>query len=359
MGDTLARVRSAALASLRPPLRLPLCDWIERNVFLPEGVSALPGAVRLWPFQREIANALGDPEIERVTLVKPVRVGFTTLLTGALASFVANDPAPILALLPTETIMQRSAATRPSTWNAEARTVEAVIASPAPVRRLDDRGEYLEILDANGLDLASAEGLAVIDSHRTDSGRDVLGRVERAWIEGGAVIALLRITGAQDAKWAVERISDGSLSGVSIGYTVAAWRAATAPGGRTKTAAEWSLSEVTLTSTPADPSARLRNTKGKTIPEAIETDAGQNRQTTPNVGQTRQDAERAHRAEFRTLVRAFGLDAETADDLIDDGATLVEAKAAILDATQEAAARPRVSGFMAAAVTIRPPTGNA
>jgi hypothetical protein len=27
--------------------------------------------------------------------VKPVRVGSTTLLTGALASFVANDPAPI------------------------------------------------------------------------------------------------------------------------------------------------------------------------------------------------------------------------------------------------------------------------
>ncbi|WP_240484773.1 phage terminase large subunit family protein, partial [Pseudoponticoccus marisrubri] len=37
-----------------------------------------------------------------MTLVKPVRVGFTTLLTGALASYVANEPAPILALLPTE-----------------------------------------------------------------------------------------------------------------------------------------------------------------------------------------------------------------------------------------------------------------
>jgi phage terminase large subunit GpA-like protein len=71
-------------------------------VRLPDGVSALPGMVRLWPYQREIANAIGDPAIERVTLVKPVRVGFTTLLTGALGSFVANEPAPILALLPTE-----------------------------------------------------------------------------------------------------------------------------------------------------------------------------------------------------------------------------------------------------------------
>jgi phage terminase large subunit GpA-like protein len=35
-------------------------------------------------------------------MVKPVRVGFTTLLTSAVASYVSNDPAPILCLLPTE-----------------------------------------------------------------------------------------------------------------------------------------------------------------------------------------------------------------------------------------------------------------
>ncbi|MGP9814427.1 phage terminase large subunit family protein [Rhodopseudomonas sp. NSM] len=100
--DTLEEVERRALAVLRPPPKLTLSDWIENNVYLPDGVSSLPGLVRLWPFQREIADAIGDPAIERVTLVKPVRVGFTTLLTGSLGAFVANDPAPILALLPTE-----------------------------------------------------------------------------------------------------------------------------------------------------------------------------------------------------------------------------------------------------------------
>lgn len=100
--DTLATIRRRALAQLMPPPRRRLSDWIEGNVFLPDGVSSLPGAVRLWPFQREIADAIGDPTIERVTLVKPVRVGFTTLLTGALGGYIANDPAPILCLLPTE-----------------------------------------------------------------------------------------------------------------------------------------------------------------------------------------------------------------------------------------------------------------
>lgn len=99
---TLAEVRRDSLRALIPPPRLRLSEWIQSEVRLPEGMSATPGKVELWPFQVEIADAIGDPDIERVTLVKPVRVGFTTLITSAIASFVANDPAPILALLPTE-----------------------------------------------------------------------------------------------------------------------------------------------------------------------------------------------------------------------------------------------------------------
>ncbi len=63
--------------------------------------------MRLWRFQRDIADAIGDPAIERVTLVKSVRIGFTSLLTGAIASYCSNDPAPILALLPTEADCRR------------------------------------------------------------------------------------------------------------------------------------------------------------------------------------------------------------------------------------------------------------
>lgn len=91
-----------ALASLIPPPRLLLSQWIEQHIVLPEATSALPGRVRLWPWQRDIADSISDPEAERVTLVKPTRVGFTTLLVGAVGSFVANEPAPILVLLPTE-----------------------------------------------------------------------------------------------------------------------------------------------------------------------------------------------------------------------------------------------------------------
>ncbi|MCC3245094.1 phage terminase large subunit family protein [Methylocystis sp. WRRC1] len=100
--DSLARVRREALSALMPPPAVTLAEWIESNVRLPQGVSAQPGAVRLWPYQREIADAIGDKRIERVTLVKSARLGFTTLLSGAIGHFCANEPSPILALLPTE-----------------------------------------------------------------------------------------------------------------------------------------------------------------------------------------------------------------------------------------------------------------
>lgn len=99
---TLDRVRAAALRSLVPPPRLKMSEWIERTIRLPETVSAAPGPIRLSVPQRGIADAISDPSIERVTLVKPVRLGLSTLITSTIAAYVQNEPAPILALLPTE-----------------------------------------------------------------------------------------------------------------------------------------------------------------------------------------------------------------------------------------------------------------
>src|SRR3954453_21355538 len=98
----VVEVRRRALASLLPPARLPLSEWIERKVVLPQGTTAVPGPMRLWPYQRAIADSIGDPAVERVTLVKAVRQGFSVLLTAALGNYVGNEPCPILCLLPTE-----------------------------------------------------------------------------------------------------------------------------------------------------------------------------------------------------------------------------------------------------------------
>lgn len=95
-------VRRNALQALRPPPVLPLADWIEANVRFPATVSATPGPVRLWAYQRGICDAIDDPAIDRVTVIKSARIGYTSLLTGVIASFVANQPCPVLAVLPTQ-----------------------------------------------------------------------------------------------------------------------------------------------------------------------------------------------------------------------------------------------------------------
>ena len=67
--ETIDRVEASARKRLRPPAKRPLSEWIEDELKIPAEVTALPGKVQLWPFQREIADAIGDPTIERVVLV--------------------------------------------------------------------------------------------------------------------------------------------------------------------------------------------------------------------------------------------------------------------------------------------------
>ena len=45
-----------------------LSEWLESSLRLPEGISATPGPLRLWPYQRAIADAIDDSGIERVTV---------------------------------------------------------------------------------------------------------------------------------------------------------------------------------------------------------------------------------------------------------------------------------------------------
>jgi phage terminase large subunit GpA-like protein len=100
--DLLADTQARALARLIPPPKLELGAWMESTVRLPASASALPGRIRLHQWQRGLAEAISDPSIRRVSVQKSARVGYTTVLVGAIGSTVANEPAPTLVILPTE-----------------------------------------------------------------------------------------------------------------------------------------------------------------------------------------------------------------------------------------------------------------
>jgi hypothetical protein len=61
---------------------------------LTEGTRAPPGSVHFWPYHCDIADLIGDADIERMTLVKDVR-----LALGAHSHRVQTCPAPQTAHL--------------------------------------------------------------------------------------------------------------------------------------------------------------------------------------------------------------------------------------------------------------------
>jgi HK97 family phage prohead protease len=163
--------------------------------------------------------------------------------------------------MPLDDLMTRRASFTPNTFNADAMTVEAVISTFAPVTRRDARGSYTERLDPAGLDLWGLVGSPVLDGHRQGSARDVIGTIAAYRMEGDALVATIRLSGASDAAPIITRIQEGTLKGVSIGYRVTCWADSADPitKARVRTAAAWAISEVSAVPIPADPGATFRS----------------------------------------------------------------------------------------------------
>lgn len=154
---------------------------------------------------------------------------------------------------------RRDAIPRPVTFDAEAMTIEAVIASTTPVRRRDARGDFMEILDPSGLDLGVTRGASVLDSHQQGGIDNVLGTIDDVWIDGSEVVARLRFSSRPEIAPVVTDVRSGILRNLSVGYEVGEWKAGKdANGVRTMTAVKWSVREASFVAVPADPTARTR-----------------------------------------------------------------------------------------------------
>jgi phage terminase large subunit GpA-like protein len=98
----LVDVMLDVLPALKPPAKLTLSAWAEANFVLAAGSSARPGRFRLWSFQREILDTIGDSSTERVILQKSTRIGFTKALVAAIGASAALDPCSCILLVPTD-----------------------------------------------------------------------------------------------------------------------------------------------------------------------------------------------------------------------------------------------------------------
>ncbi|MGY4297138.1 hypothetical protein ACVWXN_005233 [Bradyrhizobium sp. i1.4.4] len=199
----------------------------------------------------------------------------------------------------------RDAVPRPRSFDPDALTIEAVIASNTPVRRRDARGEFLEILDPAGLDIATTRGASVLSNHNSGSLDAVLGSLDDVRVEGDQVIGRVRFSSRPEIAAVVQDVRDGILRSLSVGYAVDEWKSGKdASGQRTMTAVKWSIREASFVAVPADPTARTRAGAAGAAPD-----------------------DRA----IRELGRRAGATVERIDTLIELGATVEQARAAFLN----------------------------
>lgn len=109
-----------------PPER-PIYEWLEENIVIPPnypGNFSGPYRIALTPYLRGIYDAIQDPKIRTVTVMKGAQTGLSLLLQCYICYSVCEDPAPIAMFMPTgslafslsetrlQVLMQHNAATR-------------------------------------------------------------------------------------------------------------------------------------------------------------------------------------------------------------------------------------------------------
>jgi hypothetical protein len=178
----------------------------------------------------------------------------------------ADDPAPVIAA---------RALAAPSTVDAAARTVEVIWSTGARARNfVPPLGPILEELDMSAaavrMDGLRGGRAPVLDSHRRGGSHDVLGRVIAARIEAGRGYATLKFSRAQDVEPVWQRIADGTLQSISVGYRVHRYEQISDPatGQTVPRAVDWEPYEISVVPIPVDPAAAIRgeDAQGSPLP---------------------------------------------------------------------------------------------
>lgn len=179
-------------------------------------------------------------------------------------------------------LMRRLANLRPSTFDRTARTVEVTFTTGADVERFDwwEGRSYTERLTVSedSVDLSRLNaGAPVLNTHSSWELGDVIGVVERAWIEGGEGRAILRFSDREEVAGIVRDVEAGILRNISAGYWVTEWRITRdeKTGKELREAIHWMPGELSLVPVPADAGAQVRSAAGAVIPASTTTRAAE------------------------------------------------------------------------------------
>jgi len=168
-------------------------------------------------------------------------------------------------------LQTRQAALQPNTLNLDERTVELVWSVGAAVRRRDpwtgDAYDEVLSLDTQHVDLSRLNsGAPLLNSHGQWNLDDVIGVVERAWIEDvgdhqeGKALVRFSKRPAVDAIW--HDVVNGIVRNVSVGYSIRSIEVIDSPAGSQVPvwrAVDWQPMELSAVPIGADASAGFRS----------------------------------------------------------------------------------------------------
>jgi phage terminase large subunit GpA-like protein len=103
-GDCFADIDAVVARAMRawkPPPKLSLSQWADEFFYLSAETAAEPGKWKTLPYQRGIMDAMTDPAVEQVSVMKSARVGYTLMLSAAIGYWMHQDPSSMLLVQPT------------------------------------------------------------------------------------------------------------------------------------------------------------------------------------------------------------------------------------------------------------------
>jgi phage terminase large subunit GpA-like protein len=161
----------AALAAAKPPSERSLSEWADEFRVLSSESSAEHGAwlTQTAPYEREIMNAISDPEVTRVVVQKASQMGVTdAAIVNPIGYFATEDPCPILVVQPTIEIAEAFSTDRLAPMIRDSPRVRERFSDPRArdsqntLRRKSFKGGYVAMGGANSAASLSGRPVRVV-----------------------------------------------------------------------------------------------------------------------------------------------------------------------------------------------------
>ena len=215
-----------------------------------------------------------------------------------------------------------------TSFDAANNTVNVVFATENPVLETMPDGErfyeQLAVTTAAADLVRFNNNAAVLDNHRTESVKNQLGRVERAWIDNATNegCATLKLSDSEDWKGVVNDISKGIITNISFTFRRKKMvdTGLEKDGIRILKTTEWEGLEISFVTIPADVNAGTRSHTDEYEVQIF----NQNKSTAMT-----EEEKKARKLAIQTACRKLKLSDEFANNLIADEAITVDAARAL------------------------------